>query len=69
MAHGGQRPGSGRPTGSKSQNTLEREALRQYVFDEVKRNQKKVVAALVRQTANSLSETLLTFVLMLPYLL
>lgn len=49
MKHGGQRPGSGRPIGSKSQNTLEREALRQFIFDEVKRNQKKIIAALIRQ--------------------
>lgn len=48
MAHGGLRQGAGRPLGSKSEKTLEREALRQYIFDEVKRNQKKIVAALIR---------------------
>ncbi|GEM_PF-4172906 len=47
--HGGHRFGAGRPQGSKSQKTLEQEALRQYIFDEVKRNQQKIVGSLIRQ--------------------
>ena len=52
MPHGGKRPGAGRPLGSRSEKTLEQEALRQYIFDEVVKNKESIVASLI-QGANA----------------
>jgi hypothetical protein len=47
MTYGGKRPNAGRPIGSKSKKTLEQEALRDYIFSEVKLRKKEIVKALL----------------------
>lgn len=49
MVHGGKRQNAGRPVGAKSKKTLEREALKDYIFSEVKKNQKEIVEALLKR--------------------
>lgn len=52
MPSGGIRTGAGRPQGSKSKNTLEQEAIRSYIFEEVKRNKKQIVESLIQEATN-----------------
>jgi hypothetical protein len=47
--HGGRRPNAGRPKGSKSEKTVEQEALRDFVFDEVKKNKEHIISALISE--------------------
>lgn len=49
MEHGGQRTGAGRPKGSKAAHSLEAEALRQYVIEQVVKNKEAIVASLIKQ--------------------
>jgi len=44
---GGKRENAGRPIGSKAKKTLEREALKDYIFSEVKLHQKEIIQALL----------------------
>lgn len=48
MEHGGLRPGAGRPVGSKASHTLEAEALRQYIIEQVVKNKEAIIASLIK---------------------
>lgn len=49
MAHGGTRSNAGRPQGSKASHTLEAQAFREYLIQEVVKNKEAIVASLIEQ--------------------
>lgn len=62
MAKGGARPGAGRPPGKKNKTTIEKEALKEYLFEEFKKRKGSIVDALLRKAEEgdiaSIKETL-----------
>ncbi len=52
MQRGGRRVGAGRPAGSQSEKSLEREALRQYIFDQVSQNKEAIITALIKEATS-----------------
>jgi|SRR6185436_4736730 len=49
MDHGGNRSGAGRPKGGRASHTLEAQAFREYLIQEVVKNKEAIVASLIEQ--------------------
>jgi hypothetical protein len=49
MNHGGTREGAGRPKGSIASHTLETQAFRQYIIQQIIANKKELVEALIKK--------------------
>lgn len=52
MAHGGKRSGAGRPKGSLGSNTIQAQALKDFLIQEVIKQKKQLVTALINEALN-----------------